>query len=142
MAQPTTPEAPVVKFPPLPEIDPAQVVRAKPIRFVVDVLVDNQMKRFWWAALTLQSMMSQMALLAAANLPRVQGWNLYDEQGKLLESVTVIDFLGAAAQVTGLDKEPVDKSAKGWRAMPMITPTSQEFQKILEKAKEEGRVPK
>lgn len=130
-----------VKLPPFPDIDPTQVVRVKPVRFVVDVLIDGQMQRFWWAALSVQSMMSQMSLLAAANLPRVQGWNLYDEQGKLIESVTVIEFLAAVAEQTALSKAPAEKGAAGWRALPMITPTSQAFKDILDKAKTEGRLP-
>jgi hypothetical protein len=59
----------------------------------------------------------------------------------LILSVSALDFIQQLGAVTPVGKQPADKSAAGWRALPLITPTSQEFQDAIAKAKREGRVP-
>ena len=124
------------------QIDVAQVVRAKPQSFYVDVVVDNQVLRLVMKALNLESLAAELNYVAAANTPRITGWNIFDTEGKLVMSVSAMDRLSLMSQQTPLGKNPGDKAAAGWRAIPVVTPMSDEFQKMLDQAKREGRVVK
>jgi hypothetical protein len=125
----------------VPEIDLTQVTRIKAKLFVIDVLIDNQVFRYTTQAMNIESLVAQISIATSANMPRISGWNVYDESGILILSVSALDFIQQLGAVTPVGKQPADKSAAGWRALPLITSTSQEFQDAIAKAKKEGRVP-
>lgn len=129
-----------IKFPRV-EIDVTQVARVKPVPFIIDLVIDNQILRLQMHAMNQESMMAQLSILGAANLPRVQGWNLYGLEGKLLASVSVVDFLGDIAAKTPLEKSPGDAKSAGFRVVPAVTQMSQAFKDSISQARAEGRVP-
>ena len=123
------------------QIDVTQVSRVIPKQFIVDLVIDDQILRMQLQAMNLESMSSQLNILAAANLPRVQGWNIYSAEGTLLASVSVVDFLALVAAQTPLKDNPADKGGSGFRALPQVTHMSKDFKDSIAKAKAEGRVP-
>lgn len=125
----------------MPKIDPSQVTRVKARTFIMDVLLDGQVWRYSTQAMNLESLMVQMSVAISANVPRISGWNVYDEKGTLVMSVSAMDFIQQLAQVTPIGKQPADPKTAGWRAIPVVTPTSQEFVDAMAKAKKEGRIP-
>lgn len=138
---PPPPPAPAPQAYQMPDIDPTQVTRVKARRFVIDVLVDNQVWRYGTQAMNLESLVAQISVATNANMPRISGWNVYDEAGILILSVSALDFIQQLAIATPVGKQPADPKTAGWRAIPVVTPTSQEFQDAISKAKKEGRIP-
>jgi len=126
----------------IPEIDLTQVIRIKGKAFVIDVLMDGQVLRYVTQAMNLESLVAQISIATSANMPRISGWNVYDESGILILSVSALAFLQELGALTPVGKQLGDKGAAGWRALPLITPTSQEFQDAITRAQKEGRVPK
>jgi hypothetical protein len=113
----------------------------RPERFKIEIVVDGQMFKSEGGALNKESMIALLAVATAVNMPRISGWNLYDEKGDLLASVPAVDFIGELAESTPLKSQPGNRAAAGWRALPVVTPTSEEFQKSIELSKREGRIP-
>lgn len=126
---------------PMPNIDPTQVTRIRAKVFVIDVLIENQVWRYQTQAMSLESLAVQISVATNVNWPRVAGWNVYDEAGSLVLSVSAMDFVQQLAAATPVGKLPADPKTAGWRAIPAVTPTSQEFQDAMAKAKKEGRIP-
>jgi len=126
------------------EIDPTQITRLKGEKFVVDLLVDHTPWRLMLPAASRASLMASLTFLAAVHHPRVEGWNIYGaegpDEGKLLESVSAIDFVGQVTAMTPLKLNPSGTSSKG--VIPVVSPTSESFQKMLEASKKEGKIPK
>lgn len=125
-------------------IDPTQITRVKGEKFVVDILVDHTPWRLMLPAASRASLMASLTFLAAVHHPRVEGWNIYGaegpDEGKLLESVSAVDFVGQVTAMTPLKLNPSGSSSKG--VIPVVSPTSEAFQKMLEEAKKEGKIPK
>jgi hypothetical protein len=48
-------------------------------------------------------------------------------------------FLAKLAELTPLGKQPADPKSAGWRALPAVAPTSEQFQKGIEDAKKAGK---
>lgn len=124
------------------DIDLAQVTRIKPVKFYVDMVIDQQTLRMEHLAMNLESLSAQLVFSAAAAIPRISGWNIYDENGIMLVSVSAMDFYAKLGEVTPLKTVPADKKAAGWRPIPVVSPTTEEFQQSIQKAKGEGRLPK
>lgn len=126
------------------DIDVTQVARIKPEEYVVDIIVDHAPWRLQLPTMNLQCLMSSLEVLAAVHYPRVGGWNIYvadgPDQGKLLASVSTIDFIARISKVTPLRDDP-GKSGKS-NIIPLATPTSESFQKMIEQSKKDGRIPK
>jgi hypothetical protein len=113
----------------------------KPQTFVVELVIDNQVLKSTMAGLNKESAVSLLTIATSVNFPRIQGWNLYDEKGDILASVDAVTFIGNLAAATPIGKEPADPKKAGWRALPVVTPTSDEFSKMIEAAKKEGKTP-
>lgn len=109
--------------------------------FTVEMVIDNQVHKSVCGGLNKESMIALLTVATAANMPRLQGWNLYDEAGNCLASVDVIKFLAQLAEGTPIGKTPADPKTAGWRALPVVTPTSADFVKMIEAAKKEGKIP-
>lgn len=126
------------------EIDPTQVTRIKAEKYVVDLLIDQTPWRLMLPAASRASLMASLTYLATIHYPRVEGWNIYGSEGpdtgKLLESVSAVDFVGKVTAMTPLKISPGGAQAKGF--IPIVSPTSESFQKMLEASKKEGKIPK
>lgn len=126
------------------EIDPTQVTRIRGEKYVVDILVDHTPWRLMLPAVSRSSLMASLTFLATINYPRVEGWNIYGgeglDEGKLLESVSAIDFAGQVTAMTPLKISPSGAAGKGF--IPIVSPTSDAFQKMVDAAKKEGKIPK
>jgi hypothetical protein len=109
--------------------------------FVVEMVVDGSVEKQPVTGMTKESVLSLLTQATCESLPRIAGWNLFDDAGKLVASVPAIAFIGQLADKTGLSKRPADPKAAGWRAVPVVTGTSEEFAEAIEKAKKEGRTP-
>lgn len=114
---------------------------AKPKTFVVEMVIDNQVLKSSVGGLNKESMISLLTIATCVNFPRIQGWNLYDDKGECVASVDAVGFVGQIAAATPIGKQPQDPKVAGWRALPVVTPTSDEFSKMIEAAKKDGRVP-
>lgn len=127
----------------MPTIDATQVARIEGRWFAIDFVIDNKVFRFpkLRAALNLESLIGELAIITALNTPRINGFNVYDVEGKLVVSVDGTGFLNMVGEHTPLQSKPADPKAAGWRALPIVTPTSQEFQDAMLKAKKEGKIP-
>lgn len=126
-----------------PNIDVTQIRRVKPQEFVVDLMVDNVPWRLVIPIMDLDCLMASLTVLAASNIPRVGGWNIYSkDEGKLLKSVSTIDFIARIVESTPLKMDPGNKIATAKGYIPAVTPTSEAFQKMIDDAKKAGRIPK
>jgi hypothetical protein len=113
----------------------------KPQSFTVEMVIDNQVLKSALGGLNKESVISLLTIATAVNFPRLQGWNLFDEQGTCIASVDAVTFVGKLAEGTPIGKQPADPKSAGWRALPVVTPTSEEFTKMVEQAKKEGKTP-
>jgi|FLYK01.1.fsa_nt_gi hypothetical protein len=123
-------------------VDKPMDEKAKP--FTLDIVIDGIVEKgIPVTGPNAESLISLLTIATVEKMPRIGGWNLYDGcSGELLASVPVMDFINMLAEKTVLGKAPADPKAAGWRALPVLTPTSEEWQKMVEQAKKEGRVPK
>lgn len=125
------------------DIDVTQVRRVKAQEFVVDLMVDSTPWRLVLPTMDLDCLMASLTVLAASNIPRVGGWNIYSQdEGKLLKSVSTIDFIARIIETTPLKLDPGNKIATAKGYIPAVTPTSEAFQKMIDDAKKAGRIPK
>lgn len=120
--------------------EPMTDERAK--TFVVEIVIDGIVDKQPVTGLTKESMISMLTAATVEKLPRISGWNLWDDAGELLASVPAIEFMAKLAEKTALSKHTADPKTAGWRALPVVTPTSEEFAKMIETAKKEGKTPK
>lgn len=123
-----------------PKVDHSGLIQ-KPQAFIVEMVIDNQVLKSSISGLNKESMIALLTIATSANIPRLQGWNLYDEKGTCLASVDAMAFIARLAEGTPIGKTPADPKTAGWRALPVVTPTSDEFTKMIEAAKKEGKTP-
>ncbi len=130
----------------LPSWDLAQVKPENPMpeaqTFNLEIVVDGVVEKTPITALNKESAISLLTQVTCDRIPRIAGWNLFDREGKLLASVPAMAFIGQLAEKTGIGNKPADPKTAGWRTLPLITPTSEEFSEAITKAKKEGRAPK
>ncbi len=119
--------------------DPAMVDTSK--KFILEIVLDGVVEKFPVSGANEDSVIALFTAATCAQMPRISGWNLYDEQGKMVASVPAMMFLAKLAELTPLGKQPADPKAAGWRALPVIAPTSEQFQKGIEEAKKAGKQP-
>lgn len=112
--------------------------RVTPKSFIVELVIDGKPYKSVASALNLESMLALLSVTVAANLPRTSGYNVYSSDGELLASVNAVDFMAA---IKPLEKDPDNLSAtpSGWRAVPVKQTATEDFQKMIEKAREEER---
>lgn len=110
-------------------------------KFVLEIVIDDVPYRTVPQALNLDSLSALLSIATMANMPRIKGWTVFDEDGEPLLSVNAIDFLAEIAKATPLGKDTGDKGVAGWRALPIVTPTSEEFQNAMQAAKKGGKIP-
>lgn len=110
-------------------------------QFTAEIIIDGAMEKFPVSALNKESMIALLVAATCDRLPRIAGWNLYDDAGIMLASVPAVQFIGELAEGTGLGKKPADPKSAGWSVVPAVAPTTQEFAKMIDKAKKEGRLP-
>lgn len=125
-------------------IDVAQIAKAAPEWFVVDLVLDGtQVFRIPapQPGLNIQSVASQLDVAVFANLPRLTGYNVYDINGKLLLSVDAVGIINLLGKITPLQAKPADSKMNSFSAVPVVTGASEDFQKAIEEAKKSGRVP-
>ena len=110
-------------------------------QFTLEVIIDGAVEKFPVSALNKESMIALLVEATCEKLPRIAGWNLFDEAGTILASVPAVAFVGELAEKTGLGTKPADVKQAGWSVVPAVAPTTQDFTKMIEKAKKEGRLP-
>lgn len=140
-------EAPKVEKPStLPFWDLAQVKPENPMpeaqTFNLEIVIDGVVEKTPITAMNKESAISLLMQVTCDRIPRIAGWNLFDTEGKLLASVPAMAFIGQLAEKTGIGARPADPKTAGWRTLPLVTPTSEEFAEAINKAKKEGRAPK
>lgn len=113
----------------------------KPQSFTVELVIENQVLKSAIGGLNKDSMIALLTIATCVNFPRLQGWNLYDEGGNCLASIDAVGFIAQLAEGTPIGKPSADPKTAGWRALPVVTPTSKEFEKMIEDAKKEGKIP-
>lgn len=122
------------------KVDHSTLIK-QPEMFVVELVIDNTVYKSVVGGLNKESMISLLGIATAINNPRIAGWNLYSQAGECLASVDAMRFLSEISKNTPLGQRTADPKNAGWSAVPVVTPTSDEFQKMVEAAKREGRIP-
>lgn len=110
-------------------------------QFTLEIIIDGAVEKFPVSALNKESMLGLLVQATCERLPRIAGFNLYDDAGTMLASVPAVQFIGELAEGTGLGKKPGDVKSAGWSVVPAVAPTTQDFAKMIDKAKKEGRLP-
>lgn len=110
-------------------------------RFVLEAIIDGIVDTKPVSGPDKESVIALLTIATCDKMPRISGWNLYDENGKLLVSVPAIGFLAEVAKETPLGIKPADPKMGGWRVSNVVTPTTEQFQQMLAQAKKEGRTP-
>lgn len=126
---------------PVPQQPPNYQAVQNRERFLLEITIDGMAYKTVPQALNKESLIALLTIATVVNWPRVGGWNLFSEDGTPIANVNAMEFVSEMANATTLGKAPGDKSAAGWRAVPIVTPVSGDFRDLLEKAKKEGRVP-
>lgn len=125
-----------------PAIEPNRAdFTTPPVWFLLEVVIEGVTYKAPVKQFNKESIASLMEITTALYMPRISGWNLYDEKGNLLISCPISAFLNDFVQQTPLKDNPADPKKAGWRALPLVTATSQEFQDMIQKAKNDGKVP-
>lgn len=119
--------------------DPVMSETAK--KFILEIVIDGIVEKFPVSGANEDSVIALFTAATCAQTPRISGWNLYDDQGKMIASVPAMMFLAKLAELTPLAKQPADPKAAGWRALPAIAPTSEQWQKDIDAAKRAGKSP-
>lgn len=109
--------------------------------FNLDIIIDGAVQKVPVSGVNKESVISLLTQATCEKLPRIAGWNLWGEDGTLLASVPAVAFIGELAKITKLDEKPADPKTAGWNVVPTVAPTSQDFVKMIEIAKKEGRLP-
>jgi hypothetical protein len=117
--------------------DPVMNDTAK--KFILEMVIDGIVEKFPVTGANEDSVIALFTAALCAQMPRISGFNLYDEQGKMIASVPAMMFLAKLAELTPLGKQPADPKSAGWRALPAIAPTSEQWQKDIEAAKKAGK---
>lgn len=140
-------EPPEVKKPKtkLPYWELTKVKPEKPMAdakmFNLEIIIDGAVEKVPVSGVNKESVIALLTEATCEKLPRIAGWNLFGEDGTLLASVPAVAFIGELAKVTKLDQKPADPKSAGWSVVPAVAPTTQDFAKMIEKAKKEGRLP-
>lgn len=117
--------------------DPVMNETAK--KFILEMVIDGMVEKFPVTGANEDSVIALFVAALCSQMPRISGFNLYDEQGKMVASVPAMMFLAKLAELTPLGKQPADPKSAGWRALPAIAPTSEQWQKDIEAAKKAGK---
>jgi hypothetical protein len=117
--------------------DPVMNDTAK--KFILEMVIDGIVEKFPVTGANEDSVIALFTAALCAQMPRISGFNLYDEQGQMIASVPAMMFLAKLAELTPLGKQPADPKSAGWRALPAIAPTSEQWQKDIEAAKKAGK---
>lgn len=117
--------------------DPVMSETAK--KFILEIVIDGMVEKFPLSGANEDSVIALLTAVTCAQMPRISGWNLYDADGKMVASVPAMMFLAKLAELTPLGKQPADPKAAGWRALPAIAPTSEQWQKDIEAARRAGK---
>lgn len=107
--------------------------------YVLELVIDGIVDKFPVAGANDDSVIALLMTATCQNMPRISGWNLYTDEGKLIASVPAMMFLAKLAELTSLSKKPADPKSVGWRALPAVAPINAQFQKDIEAAKNEGK---
>jgi len=108
-------------------------------KFILEIVIDGIVEKFPVTGANEDSVLALFIAALCAHMPRISGFNLYDEQGKMVASVPAMMFLAKLAELTPLGKQPADPKAAGWRALPAIAPTSEQWMKDIDAAKKAGK---
>lgn len=108
-------------------------------KFIVEMVIDGVVEKFPATGANEDSVIALFTAALCTQMPRISGFNLYNEDGKMLASVPAMMFLAKLAELTPLGKQPADPKSAGWRALPAIAPTSEQWQKDIEAAKKAGK---
>lgn len=108
-------------------------------KFILEMVIDGMVEKFPVTGANEDSVIALFTAALCSMMPRISGFNLYDEQGKMIASVPAMMFLAKLSELTPLGKQPADPKSAGWRALPAIAPTSEQWQKDIEAAKKAGK---
>lgn len=107
--------------------------------YILELVIDGIVDKFPVAGANDDSVIALLMTATCQNMPRISGWNLYTDEGKLIASVPAMMFLAKLAELTSLGKKPADPKSVGWRALPAVAPINEQFKKDIETAKKEGK---
>lgn len=144
---PEAPKDPPKEEPKLQYWDLMQVQPEKPMtdpmakQFVAEMVIDGVVEKKSISAVNKESAIGLLMQAVCEKLPRIAGFNLFDDKGDVVASVPAVAFIGQLADKTGLSKRPADPRTAGFNVMPLVTGTSEDFQEALKRAKQEGRMP-
>jgi hypothetical protein len=116
--------------------DPAM---AESKKYILEIVIDGIVEKFPVSGANEDSVIALFTAATCQNMPRISGWNLYTEEGKMIASVPAMMFLAKLAELTTLGKQPADPKSVGWRALPAVAPINEQFKKDIEAAKKEGK---
>lgn len=116
-----------------------QVMSENAKKFIAEIVIDGVAEKFPVTGANEDSVVALFTAAVCTQMPRISGFNLYTEEGKMIVSVPAMMFFAKLAEITPLGKAPADPKSAGWRALPAIAPTSEEFQKSIEAAKKAGK---
>lgn len=116
-------------------------LKRPPEKFLLEVVIDGVNYRAPIKQYNKESVTALMEIATSLYMPRISGWNLYSETGALLVSCPIAAFINEFVKETPLKNAAADPKSAGWRALPMVTGLSQEFQEMMQKAKKDGNVP-
>lgn len=121
-------------------VKPKERVMAENVKnYILELVVDGMVDKFPIAGVNDDSMIALLMAATCQNMPRISGWNLYTDEGKLIASVPAMMFLAKLAELTTLGRQPADPKSAGWRALPAVAPLSEQMQKDTEASKKAGK---
>lgn len=110
-------------------------------KFLLEVVIDGVNYKAPIQQFNKESVTALMEIATSLYMPRISGWNLYSDTGALLVSCPIAAFINEFVKQTPLKSAPADPKSGGWRALPIVTGLSQEFQEMMAKAKKDGNIP-
>lgn len=121
------------------QVKPKDPVMSESKKFIIEIVIDGLVEKFPVSGANEDSVIALFTAATCQNMPRISGWNLYTEEGKMIASVPAMMFLAKLAELTTLGKQPADPKSVGWRALPAVAPINEQFKKDIEAAKKEGK---
>lgn len=107
--------------------------------YILELVIDGIVDKFPLTGANDDSVIALLMTATCQNMPRISGWNLYTDEGKLIASVPAMKFLAMVSELTTLSRMPADPKSAGWRALPAVAPLSEQMQKDTEASKKAGK---
>ena len=98
-------------------------------KFILEMVIDGMVEKFPVTGANEDSVLALFTAALCAQMPRISGFNLYDEQGKMVASVPAMMFLAKLAESKDVDAGKIEQLKK--LLSDPKTPKADEFAKVF-----------